>query len=85
MFACLSRGIDWMMAETPNLERLSIASSVPVYLGLAIFHTLKTHDFNGGDFGAGLAALVGGISGAIGLNTWVRSRPGGRDRDGPGP
>lgn len=74
MLKALSRLTAWLMAETPNLERLSIASSVPVYLFLAIFHTLKTHDFNGGDFGAGLAALVGGISAVLGLRDYVKSR-----------
>jgi len=77
MFHFVTRFTAWLMDETPNLERLSIASSVPAYLGLAIFHTLKTHDFNGMDFGTGLAALVGGISGVMGLKTWAQSkRPG---------
>lgn len=82
MFKIASHFTAWLMDETPNLERLSIASSVPVYLGLAIFHTLKTHEFNGADFGAGLAALVGGISGVMGLKTWAASRQPGGEQGG---
>jgi hypothetical protein len=82
MFKAMHRFIQWLMSEAPNIERLSIASSVPVYLGLAIFHTLKTHDFNGMDFGGGIAALVGGISAVLGLRDWAASKREG-NTDGP--
>lgn len=74
MLKLLSRFTTWLMAETPNLERLSIASSVPVYLALASYHTFKTHDFNGVDFGTGIAALVGGISAVLGLRDYAKSK-----------
>jgi hypothetical protein len=78
LLAPVQRLLAWLSSEATSLERLSIASSVPVYLALAIFHTLKSHDFNGLDFGGGLAALVGGISAVLGLRDWAATR---RDGD----
>jgi hypothetical protein len=72
----LVSGID---NETPDIARISIAASVPVFLGLAIYATIKTHNFDYLGFGGGFATLVGGISVAIGLK--AKTEPG--EKDGP--
>jgi hypothetical protein len=68
----LLSGID---NSTPDIARVSIALSVPVFLGLAIYATIKTHNFDYLGFGGGFATLVGGISVAIGIKS--KTEPGG--------